>query len=398
YSYYYYRKRRGHKKRLYIIALILGAIFTGYLVRLYYIQTGINGGEFIVLHENRGDFVQNMINYYTYKQIPQVKGIYIPAYKTSNIDELIALANETEVNSFVIDVKDDNGHLTFNSTNPVLKEAGCIRNSPYIRNISSLMESLYLNNIYPIARIVVFKDKIASGNHPERMVLNHDGEIYTNSQGESWLNPYMKDNWDYILEVCKEAINVGFKEIQFDYIRFHESMSTERVDLPTDLTKTEIITQFVDFMMEQLKPYGVVVSADVFGTIITSNIDASIVGQDYQELIKRLDVICPMIYPSHYNTGAFGQAYPDLAPYEIILGALQASNETMRQIPIEERKAIVRPWLQDFTATWVEPHQTYTAVQIRQQINAVYDAILSEWLLWNGAANYTKDGLEKKPE
>ncbi|OON92747.1 MAG: hypothetical protein ATN34_05295 [Epulopiscium sp. Nele67-Bin002] len=391
YSYYNYRRRRGLSKRLSIIAIILGIIISVYLVKLY--DEDLSGAEFVVSDEHKGDFVQNMISYSTYKQIPQVKGIYIPAYKTSNIDELISIANTTEINSFVIDVKDDNGHLTFDSNNPVLLEAGCVRNNPYISDINSLMKILYLNNVYPIARIVVFKDKIASTKHPERMVQDYNGQVYATSQGEQWLNPYDISNWDYILEVCKEAINVGFKEIQFDYIRFHESMNASRVDLPTDVSKTEIISQFVDFMMEELKPYGVVVSADVFGTIITSSVDANIVGQDYKELVKRLDVVCPMIYPSHYGTGSFGQTYPDLAPYEIILAALQASNEVIRQIPISQRKAIIRPWLQDFTATWVEPHQVYSELQVRQQIKAVYDAILSEWIMWNGAANYTKSAF-----
>ncbi len=396
-SYYNYRSKKGYTKKGVIVCMILLTIILAYSIKLY---VDLNYSfsartEFIVLDEYRGDFVQSTISYSVHKQIEEVKGIYVPAHKTKDMNELIEIANTTEINSFIIDVKDDKGYLTFASDNPVLVETGAVRAKPSIDNINSIMAELYFNDIYPIARIVVFKDQVADNVYPERMVLDYEDNVYSNAQEETWLNPYNEENWEYILEFCKEAINVGFKEIQFDYIRFHESMNSTRVNLPIEeISKTEIINQFVDFMIDNLKPYGVVVSADVFGAIITSSIDSNIVGQDYKELIKRLDVICPMIYPSHYGAGSFGQTYPDLAPYEIILGALQASNEVIREIPLEERKAIVRPWLQDFTASWVTPHQQYTEVQVREQIDAVYDAILSEWILWNGAASYTTEALK----
>ncbi len=397
-SYYQYRSTQKYNKKLKIIGLIMLVIFVVYSVQIFidYAYEHKTDPQFVMTEEQSGDFVQSTISYSTHKQIPTVKGLYVPAYKAnSSIDSLIEIANTSEINSFIIDIKDDSGYLTFDSDNPLLVEARSVRTYPAISDIEDLMDKLYKNNIYPIARIVVFKDKVVGNTFPERMVQNYEGDVYENSQGETWLNPYDKTNWEYILEVCKEAINVGFKEIQFDYIRFHESMTTERVDLPTEeITKTEVITEFVDYMVEHLDPYGVVISADVFGAIITSSIDANIVGQDYKELVKRLDVICPMIYPSHYGTGSFGQQNPDLAPYEIILGALQSSNEVIRTLPIEERKAIVRPWLQDFTATWVTPHQQYTEVQVREQIDAVYDALLKEWILWNGAAIYTQEALK----
>ena len=149
-------------------------------------------------------------------------------------------------------------------------------------------------------------------------------------------------------------------------------------------------------MYEGLSGYGVYVSADVFGAIINSSIDAEIVGQDYKELVKTLDYICPMIYPSHYANGSFGVEYPDLDPYTIILKALQASNRVIQEIPRSERKAIVRPWLQDFTATWLAAYQPYKEDQVRAQIRGVEDALLEEWILWNSAARYTKEALVEK--
>ena len=254
----------------------------------------------------------------------------------------------TDVNAFILDIKNDYGYLTFHSDNEVLQDMKAVSSKPAISNIEEVMDALYQADVYPIARIVAFKDNVVGATYPERVMQTLDGEVYKTPDGQMWLNPYDKSNWDYLLEICKEAIRLGFKEIQFDYIRFHESMNSSRVQLPEDISKTEIITAFTQYVYDELSAYGVYVSADVFGAIITSSIDAEIVGQDYKELVKTLDYICPMIYPSHYANGSFGVEYPDLDPYTIILKALQASNRVIQEIPRSERKAIVRPWLQDF--------------------------------------------------
>ncbi len=317
-----------------------------------------------------------------------IKGLYIPNYKLSDIDEFIELANTTEINSFVLDVKNDKGRLTFETDNPTLVEFAST--SSYLPDVLAKMED---NNIYPIARLVTFKDNTLANTYPSRMVQDYEGNVYETSSGEMWLNPYDTKNWDYILEICLEVIDLGFKEIQFDYLRFHESMNDERVNLPDHKSKVEIINDFVDFIVEQLAPYDVVVSASVFGSIITSSVDATIVGQNYLDLVCKLDAIYPMVYPSHYSEGWFGQKYPDLAPYEIIYGAMTDSNRAIAKLDEEETTATVMPWLQDFTANWLEFHQPYEADQIRQQIDAVYDASLDGWILWNGAANYTTDAF-----
>jgi len=395
YSYYTYRNKKNHKKKLTMLATIFTFLLMSYAFLAYdetHKTPSADLQKFFSI-ENIGDFEQNSLSFDIHKDSPNIKGLYVPAHKTYNIDELIQLANATEINSFVIDVKDDMGYLTFSSNNPALLAAKSVRKSPKIPDINALMDALYKNNIYPIARIVTFKDNIVDTNFPERMVLDHEGNVYETKGKETWLNPYNIENWEYILEVCKEAIRVGFKEIQFDYIRFHESMTSTRVNLPDDISRTEIINEFLDYMVENLEPYGVRVSADVFGTIITSKIDAQVLGQDYKSFVQRLDAVYPMIYPSHYANGSFGQKNPDLNPYEIILGALKASNEVIRQIPLEERKAQIIPYLQDFTATWVTPHQDYTAKQLQQQMQAVYDSILNDWVFWNGAASYTTDAF-----
>ena len=134
--------------------------------------------------------------------------------------------------------------------------------------------------------------------------------------------------------------------------------------------------------------------ADVFGTIIGSETDAERVGQNYKAIGGIVDVLSPMVYPSHYANGVFGLEVPDAEPYETVLRALQGSDLELQAVG-EEKRAVVRPWLQSFTASWVPEHISYEGEEIRQQIQAVYDAGYEEWILWNASNRYSADGLEE---
>lgn len=398
-SYYHYKRRKILTRRITCAVVLLGLIFTVLIVtkkiQFQDITLLLSGKSHILLEESEPVYLEQDLARYDVHMTPtSVKGVYLPATYMSQLNTLIDLAKETEINAIVIDIKDDYGYLTFDTDNPAL--IGAVKDKPLIANIEQVMDKLYKAGIYPIARIVSFKDNVRTATHPDQAVKWGDGTPFATTKGEKWLNPYDKQNWDYLLEISKEAIALGFKEIQFDYIRFHESMDGKNLDFPSDQSKIEIITEFTEYMYEHLHPYGVVVSADVFGTIITSKIDARIVGQDYQELSKHLDYICPMIYPSHYGEGSFGITYPDLYPYELILEVMQYSNAVMRDIPRSERRAKVRPWLQDFTASWLGTYQQYEGKQVRDQILATYDALGKEWILWNGAGKYHEEALEKE--
>lgn len=340
---------------------------------------------------------QPQVDYSVYLKPKKLKAMYVTGWKAGSskyIDELIEVANSTEINAMVIDVKSDDGCITFDMNVPVANEIGATDNAG-ISDIEELMDKLRENNIYPIARIVAFKDPYLAEKRPDLAIKNKDGTIFR-SKGIAWVNPYNKEVWDYVIDISKEAVKVGFKEIQFDYIRFDENLKMEFAalgPLADEKNKMEIIADFTEHAVKELKPLGVFVSADVFGTVITSKIDAEIVGQDYVEMSKHLDYICPMIYPSHYAEGSFGIAYPDLQPYETILGAMEASNEKLSEILEGEHRAIVRPWLQDFTASWISHYQPYGAKQLREQIQATYDAGLDEWILWSPSNRYSVGGL-----
>jgi hypothetical protein len=205
-----------------------------------------------------------------------------------------------------------------------------------------------------------------------------------------WLNPYEKKNWIYLVDIAKAAARAGFLEIQFDYVRFSafENKEADYGELAQKTSRTEIIGLFFDFIMEELKSLKVKVSVDVFGCVIPDTLGEDTIkatariGQDYNLISEKVDVICPMIYPSHYRDNSMGIDHPDLEPYQIVYRVLQKAIEAKKQN--NKSKAVIRPYLQGFTANWLPVHsyQKYGNKQIDQQIRAAFDAGVSDWCFW----------------
>ena len=335
----------------------------------------------------------------------KVKGIYVtgPKAGSGGMEDLIRLVDETELNAMVIDVKNDEGNLTFRLTNeeipqdiPVLDRISEMQAGiRYIRDIQTMMQELKDHNIYTIARIVCFKDPILAAAQPELALTKPDGKPVTDANGLAWVNPYRQEVWEYLTELAEMAADLGFDEIQYDYVRFPVGSDADAADYGVDMEaypKRQAIQDFLSYAGDRLHEKGCVVTADVFGTIIGSETDVQTVGQDYRALGQTVDAISPMVYPSHYANGVFGLKVPDAHPYEAVSAAMQGSAEELQSIPEAER-AVVRPWLQAFTATWVPGHISYNGTQIREQIQAVYDAGYEEWILWNATNRYSPDGL-----
>lgn len=330
----------------------------------------------------------------------KVKGIYVsgPVAGISKMDELIALVEETELNAMVIDIKNDEGRVTYKmQTDKVLEIDAGIR---YIPDIEELVAKCREKDIYLIARIVAFRDPYLAEQKPDLAVKTKEGEIFRDKNGLAWVNPYKREVWEYLVEIAAEAANAGFDEVQFDYIRFSTDIAEGGVDYGPEsegIGKIEIITEFTEYLYEKLSPTGVYVSADVFGTVIDNKTDQEIVGQDYAKMAAHLDYICPMIYPSHYYNGAYGISVPDADPYQTIYEASSSSARELGAVS-GENCAEVRVWLQSFTAGWVPGHISYGPQQIREQIKGAYDAGYEEWILWNAAVNYQPDSLLTEEE
>lgn len=342
----------------------------------------------------------NEVIYEKDMRIPvKVKGIYVTASGAGSdkMGELSRMSDSKEINAMVIDVKNDFGKITYPMDSTTVTEIGSASNE--IADMASLVTNLKGKGIYLIARVVAFKDPYLAEHKQELAIKNKDGSLYRDNKGDCWVNPYHKEVWDYLVEVASQAAAIGFDEVQFDYIRFPTGVGLSNVDYGTDAdtkTKEAAIIEFTKYVYEKLKPLGVFVSADVYGTIISSSIDAGLVGQNYVEMSKYLDFICPMIYPSHFGEGNYGIDYPDLEPLAIVRKVLTASKTKLLQIPEGEHRATVRPWLQDFTATWLAHYQAYGGPELRAQIDGVYGAGYEEWLVWNANGNYSEDGLLKE--
>lgn len=352
---------------------------------------------------------------------PKVKGIFVtgPMAGTSNMEDLIRLVDETELNAIVMDVKNDEGRITYDMEIPTVQEVGAgIR---YVQDMEALIKECKEKNIYLIARIVAFKDPFLGEVKPEWCVHNRDGSIFQDKNGLTWLNPYEPQVWEYLLDIAEEAIRMGFDEVQFDYIRFSTDKGMDHVDFGQtgeEEGREKIIEDFVKYASERVHKAGGAISADVYGMVIDSRVDQEIVGQNYVEMSRYLDYISPMVYPSHYGPYNYNIPVPDAEPYKLVLTALQASKKALAGVleetvsgnegleysveeiaalaPMEGIQAQVRPWLQDFTATWVKGHINYGPEEIRAQIQAVYDAGYEEWILWNASNRYTEDGLLKE--
>ena len=331
----------------------------------------------------------------------QARGIYIspPAAGSGEMMEgILARTPGTENNAVVIDLKDDNGRVTCPMESPMVMETEASR--PYVTDMAELVRRLKEDyGLYVIARVVAFRDPWLAEKKPEWCLKLPDGTVFRDRSGLAWINPYREEVWDYLVEIGTQAAAMGFDEVQFDYIRFCTEKGVNDVVFDEADTrgrsKTDVITEFTAYASQQLAPRGVFVSADVFGAIIGSEVDAQSVGQIYVDMAKNLDYICPMIYPSHYGDGNFGIEHPDTEPYRTVLAALQGSARELAEAELEGGDlAVVRPWLQDFTASYLDHYIEYGPEEIQAQIQATYDAGYEEWLLWSAACSYTWDGLE----
>ena len=319
----------------------------------------------------------------------KVKGIYVtgPAAGSERMEQLIDLVSSTELNTMVIDVKNDEGNLTYKMEVPASAnlEAG-IR---YVKDMPALVERLHQQGIYVIARIVCFKDPVLAAARPELALRLPDGKAVMDANGLAWVNPYKEEVWDYLCTLAECASRDGFDEIQFDYVRFPIGNDANAADYGVDMStypREAGLTDFFDYASKRLHEKQIIFGADLFGTIIGSDVDRDRTGQNYLSIAEHTDAICPMIYPSHSANGTFGMNVPDQYPYETIANALQLSKEELGET--DSSKGVVRPWLQCFNAIWVDGHITYGSKEVHDQIQAVYDAGYEEWFLWHASNHY----------
>ncbi len=336
------------------------------------------------------------------KDIPVVKGIYLSEGNVADpakLNKWIQFANNTEVNAFVINVKNDSGYIVYDSQNETAKAAGAI--APAF-NVKQLVDELHANGIYAIARVVCFKDEIMGSTKPEWTLTKTDGTPYketTYSSSTTWMSIANEDAGEYIVEIAREVLDKGFDEVQFDYVRFPGN--GHGIDY-SNLTETReyYVHKFVTYAAAELSGY--ILSADIFGITCIESYDAGGIGQSISIFNDNIDVISPMIYPSHYANSSTrtmgngigsiinGNLYekPDLDPYGVVYDTLAVAADKISKI--EGYKATMRPYLQGFTATYLPTDYwtEYGAEKFQDQIQAVYDAGYNSWIFWDSSPSY----------
>ena len=322
----------------------------------------------------------------------EIRGIYVTsssAALTKRVDDLIALSKRTKINAFVIDVKEDDGTLLFKMEAGEKYNPTANRRSP-IKDINKFMKKLKDNNIYTIARIVSFKDPTYAKANPDKAIITKaTGKPFTNSDGVIWVSPHDRYLWEYNIAVAKEAALAGFDEIQFDYVRFPASNGgklDKELDYrnPKKESKPETIQKYLQYARKELEPLGVYVAADVYGQVGSLPDDMAL-GQHWESVSNVVDYICPMIYPSHYGKGVYGLPVPDAEPYKTVYRSTQDSMNRNANI---DTPAMIRPWIQAFTARWVKGYIVYGPEQIELQVKALKDLGINEYILWSPTNKY----------
>lgn len=289
--------------------------------------------------------------------------------------ELLDLAARTEVNMFVVDIKDESGAVYFDTSVDLAHAVGAVdvRYDP-----AEVAADMREAGLYLVGRIVTFQDPRAARSRPEIAVWDSATEAPYRSGYQYFLDPTDAGARGYALDLAVDACRQGFDEIQFDYVRYPDGYGESAVfDGGSEPdTRQEAIRTFLLEAGRLLHPLGCAVAADIFGFITTVSGDGGI-GQQLEALANTVDVLSPMLYPSHYSRGWFGYDSPVSNPGGVVGAALDDGLERV------EGQVIIRPWIQDFS---------YTTSQVREQIDAADERQLG-WMLWNALSEFTEDAL-----
>jgi hypothetical protein len=322
-----------------------------------------------------------------------VRGLYVNRWAAigPRFWALVDLAKATEVNALVIDVKDDRGLVLYRSNVAVAREIGADTLQPMsYKRMRAVLDTLRTYGIFPIARIVVAKDPLLAQAKQEWAIKQRkdSSAAWLDKNGRPWLDAHQRGVWQYAVDLAKEAVNLGFSEVQLDYVRFPDEQRLVReavFPLARGRTRAQVIREQLGFVRASLESTGAPLAIDVFGLTTTDTTDMGI-GQRWEMFVDRADVVLPMTYPSHYAPGTYKLGNPNAHPYEVIDHAIKDAYARSREIP---GAGVLVPWYQDFT---LGPPR-YGAAQVRAQIKAGYDNGVLSWVLWNPGSRYTRDAL-----
>lgn len=329
-----------------------------------YLKNTIQTGQ--PMAENSSDFVPPK----------NIKGIYLTAesasskYGAEQIDNLVKNGG----NAVVIDIQHGGGLIAFTPKTSFLKELN--PGSKTLDGLPKLIKELHKKGVYVIARQVVFNSPYLGTKKSEWRISNKWGGLFD----YRWLDPSKPGVQIYNLYLMREAAEMGFDEIQFDYIRFpttnHSSLDYFYDE--TKFTRSEVLVDFLKKAARVADFYNIKLGVDVFGAIVWGDVDWKIVGQDPSEIAKVVDVIYPMTYPSHVSPGYYGFKNPWGDPYSFVNGSIA------NFVKKSNGNAEIRTWVQGF------PLKTpnFGTWYMEAQVNATFDAGGTGFVIWSPGNKY----------
>lgn len=365
--------------RMFAVAGVILTAFLGFIFLFYEQQVA---SDTIVDHAEK-----HVIEEVRQKVEPVfAKGIYVTAYTAQDPtrrQNIIDLINRTELNAVVIDIKDYTGYILYDRPD----FDGVWLANAVMDDVKSIIDDFHAHGIYVIARQTVMQDPVYAKTHPSLAVQRVGGGIWSDYKGLSWVDPTQQEIWEYNVEIARHAIELGFDEINFDYVRFPSDGDLRVARYSRDfVSRADIMREFYAYMWDQLQDEPAYISFDLFGlTLDNKDFDLNI-GQRMVDVVPHAHYISPMIYPSHYPSGYLGIDNPAGEPYRVISRTMSAGQQHFSS----STTALMRPWLQAFNIGAV-----YDAQKIRDQIRAVEEQDnVAGWFLWNARNVYTDAGLQ----
>lgn len=287
---------------------------------------------------------------------------------------ILGLVDDTAINALVVDVKNENGRVYHDSNVSTVASVGAQAGDTF--DMAALVAEAHAHGAYVITRIVTFQDPITASARPSWAVTDVTTGKPFDKGGQKFLDPTDADARAYGLDLAREVCAAGVDEVQFDYVRFPDgNLANARFDGPAGAAgRQEAITSFLAEARATLQPLGCATAADIFGWITNTVTDGGI-GQQLEAISSTVDVVSPMIYPSHYSSGWYGFSVPNDHPAEVVTYASRDALARMGKLA-----AVLRPWIQDF---W------YTSAQVRAQIDAL-DGLGLGWMSWNILSDFTE--------
>jgi hypothetical protein len=338
-----------------------------------------------------------------------VRGAYVTACYAAEPSlraKVVALADKTEVNALVIDIKDWSGTVSF-----PIKDAGLAADFSHgtgctVPDMEAWLAELGQKGIYRIARLTVFQDPAYAKSHPDQAVQRGDGSVWQDRKGIAFVDAGAKPYYDKVIALSKEAYVLGFDEVNYDYVRYPTDGDIRAAVYPYsgatlaaggDNVKATVLRGFFKYLDDGIEDGAPVISADFFGMTTNAEDDMGI-GQVLEDGLTYFDYLAPMVYPSHYPATWNGYANPNANPGGVVRDAMRfavnranwlaEATTTPEWVRQKVSPKQLRTWIQDF-----DYGGDYDAADVRAQIDGSAEVGVPAYMLWDPGNHYTDSAV-----